>query len=277
MTSQPDDILDLLTAYALNTLEPEEIANVVALLGEQPELRSVLAQLRATADQLPYALPEVEPSADLRQRVLDRATGRTHPTRQAAPTRPASRVRGWMLAFGSLAALAIVVAVIGWAQLTSVQSNLARTQSDLAQARSELARTQSDLTQVRGELERTQTQQQQVVNTLLGAETIASLTDTVGGGSSARLVRGADGHAVLAAQLPPLQSGRVYQLWLIQGQNAPVSAGTFTVDQQGHGLLTLAPAQQGLAADTIAVTDEPDPGSRSPTTKPLIAGTLPAA
>jgi len=263
MTSQPDDILDLLTAYALNTLEPEEIANVVALLREQPELRSVLAQLRATADQLPYALPEVEPPADLRQRVLDRATGRAQPARQAAPTRPTSRARGWMLAFGSLAALAIIAVVITWAQLTSAQS--------------ELARTQSELIQVRSELEQRQTQQQQVVNTLLEAQTIATLDDTGSGNGSGKLVRAADGRAVLAAQLPPLQPGRVYQLWLIQGQNAPVSAGIFRVDQQGHGLLTLAPAQQDLLADTVAVTDEPDPGSAGPTTKPLIAGKLPAA
>jgi anti-sigma-K factor RskA len=263
MTSQPDDILDLLTAYALNTLEPEEIAHVVKLLGEQPELRSVLAQLRATADQLPYALPEVEPPADLRQRVLDRATGRAQPVRQAAPTRPAGRARGWILALGSLAALAIIAVVFTWLQLTSVQSELARTQSDLVQAR--------------GELERTQTQQQQVVNTLLEAATIATLNDAGSGGNSGKLVRAADGRAVLAAQLPPLQAGRVYQLWLIQGQNAPVSAGTFKVDPQGHGLLTLTPAQQALAADTVAVTDEPDPGSPGPTTKILIVGKLPAA
>jgi anti-sigma-K factor RskA len=263
MTSQPDDILDLLTAYALNTLEPEEIANVVALLREQPELRSVLAQLQATAHQLPYALPEVEPPADLRQRVLDRATGRAQAPRQAASARSPSRARGWLLAFGSLAALALVAIVIAWTQLTSAQTELARVRSDLVQARSEL--------------ERVQTQQQQVVNTLLEAQTIAILNDAVGGSGSGKLVRAADGQAVLAAQLPPLQSGRVYQLWLIQGQSAPVSAGTFTVDQQGHGLLTLAPTQQDLVADTIAVTDEPEPGSPGPTTKPLIVGKLPAA
>ena len=71
-----DDILDLLTAYALGALEPDEIAHVSALLAEHPELRATLAELRATADRLPYGLPEAVPAADLRQRVLERATGR---------------------------------------------------------------------------------------------------------------------------------------------------------------------------------------------------------
>ena len=54
MTSPPDDILDLLTAYALGAITPDEIARVSALLDEQPELRATLAELRATADMLPY-------------------------------------------------------------------------------------------------------------------------------------------------------------------------------------------------------------------------------
>ena len=102
---------------------------------------------------------------------------------------------------------------------------------------------------------------------------IARLT---GDSGSATLVRNPDGRTTLAAQLPLLKTGRVYQLWLIRGKNAPISAGTFTVDQQGHGLLTLAPGQQALSGDVAAVTDEPDPGSPAPTTKPLIAGQLPS-
>src|SRR6266536_5937890 len=79
MTSPPDDILDLLTAYALGAIAPDEIARVSALLDEQPELRATLAELRATADMLPYGLPQANPPADLRQRVPDHATARSTP------------------------------------------------------------------------------------------------------------------------------------------------------------------------------------------------------
>lgn len=254
MTSLPDDILDLLVAYALDALEPHEIVQVHALLEQQPELRRTLAELRATADQLPYALPTAEPPTALRERVLAHATGRGAP--RPAAGRPAPARHGWLLALGFLAALAIVAAVVGWAQLFG-------TEAELAQARSELARVQSDLATV-------QATRQQVVRVILQTNSFTRLE----GSGSATLLRGADGEAVLAAQLPPLQPGRVYQLWLIQGTNAPVSAGTFTVDQQGRGILTLSPSQQTLSSDVVAVTNEPDPGSPAPTSKPLIAGTI---
>lgn len=252
MTSPPDDVLDLLAAYALGALEPEEVARVSALLEEQPELRSTLAELRATADRLPYALPEVSPPPELRQRVLAYAIDRAAPQPRGPITRPVGRTRAWFLALGGLAAAAIVAAILGWARLGGTQAELARARSELATA---------------------QAVRQQVAQVILQPDALARLA----GSGSGTLVRGADGSLVLVAQLPPLPPGRVYQLWLIQGANSPVSGGTFTVDQQGRGLLALPPNRQALVSDVVAVTDEPDPGSPLPTTRPLISGTFPSA
>ena len=113
ITSPPDDILDLLTAYALGAIEPDEIARVSALLDAQPELRVTLAELRATADMLPYGLAQANPPAELRQRVLDRATGRSGPA-TLARAQAANRMRGWVLGLGGIAAVAVLAAVIGW-------------------------------------------------------------------------------------------------------------------------------------------------------------------
>ena len=243
MTSPPDDILDLLTAYALGVIEPDEIARVSALLDEQPELRATLAELRATADMLPYGLPEASPPTELRQRVLDHATGRSVPATTSPPRRVANRLRGWVLALSGIAAVAVLAAVIGWAQLF-------QTRELLAQSRAELAQTQAQVADA------------QVL--------IASLT---GDGSSASILRTRDGEAVLVAQLPPLQPGRVYQLWRIQGDNSPASAGLFHVDSQGYTTAALPADQQPQAGEIVAVTNEPDGGSPGPTSKPLIAGT----
>jgi len=243
MTSPPDDILDLLTAYALGVIEPEEIARVSALLDDQPELRATLAELRATADMLPYGLPEASPPTELRQRVLDHATGRSVPATTSPPRRVANRMRGWVLGLSGIAAVAVLAAVIGWMQLF-------QTRELLAQSRAELAQTQAQVADA------------QVL--------IASLT---GDGSSASILRTRDGEAVLVAQLPPLQPGRVYQLWRIQGNNRPASAGLFHVDSQGYTTAALPADQQPQAGEIVAVTNEPDGGSPGPTSKPLIAGT----
>ena len=241
MTALPDDILDLLAAYALGALEPAEVAQVSALLKEHPELRATLAELRATADQLPYGLPEAVPAPDLRQRVLDRATGRA----AVAPSGAAQalkRTRAWIWSLGSLAAAAMLVAVIGWAQYFGTSNELAQTQAQVNQMQAQIAAAE------------------RVIASLQGQSGSAAIVQTRSGGT------------LMVVQLPALSPGRVYQLWRIQGSNDPTSAGLFTVNGQGYGQLELPASQNPLSGETVAVTDEPAGGSRLPTTKPLIVG-----
>jgi anti-sigma-K factor RskA len=240
MTSPPDDILDLLTAYALGALEPSEIARVSALLDEQPELRATLAELRATADKLPFGLPEAVPPEDLRQRVLDRATGRSSQS-ISQPRPPARRLYGWLAGLGGIAAVAVLAAAIGWAQLFQARSDLVETRAVLVETQQKVAESQA---------------------------VIASLQ---GSGGSASILRTRDG-AVMIAHLPPLEPGRVYQLWRIQGSNSPASAGTFFVNPQGFTTAALPSDQQPRAGEVVAVTNEPVGGSPGPTSDPLILG-----
>jgi anti-sigma-K factor RskA len=243
MITPEDDIQDLLAAYALDALEPEEIARLHTLLADRPDLRATLAELRATANQLPYALPEAVPPPELRQRVLDYATGRA--TRSPASRgRAPGRARGWLLALGSLAAAAVIAAAIGWGQAIGARNELARAQTELVRARQDLAAAQQVIAQLQGD---------------------------AGHGT---MVRTNSGETILAVKLPALQRGRTYQLWRIQGSNQPASAGLFTVDQQGYGTIAMPAGQQPQPGETFAVTDEPDGGSPGPTTQPLIAGNV---
>src|SRR5262245_29698494 len=221
MTSPPDDILDLLTAYALGALEPDEIVRVGALLDQQPELRATLAELRATADMLPYGLPEATPPTDLRQRVLDRATGRAS---SAAPTpreRLSNRARGWIWALSGMVSLALLAAAIGWGQLLGTSSQIGQLQIELAGVRAELKDTQ---TQVAAAQQQANQLQAQIAS---AQKVLASLQGETGSGA---ILQANNGTTVFAAQLPPLKPGRVYQLWRIQSGSAPTSLGIFTVD-----------------------------------------------
>jgi anti-sigma-K factor RskA len=238
MTAPHEDIEDLLAAYALDALEPEEIAHLHALLDEHPELRAVLAELRATANKLPYGLPEATPPAELRQRTLDYATGRA----ARAPARRPGRVRGWLLGLGSLAVAASIAAAISWGQALSLRGELARANAELAAAQDDLASAQA------------------VIATLQG------------GSGQGSMVRTNDGATVFVVKLPALQPGRTYQLWRIQGDTPPTSAGLFNVGPLGYGVFPLEAGQQPQAGETVAVTDEPSGGSPGPTTPPLIAG-----
>lgn len=245
-----DEITDLLVAYALDALEPEEHERVSRLLRERPELRATLAELRATVARLPYGLPESAPPPDLRGRVLDRATGRASaPARRASSAGPGigGRLRGWLFGLGGLAGALLIALAFALSQLSGAQAELARTQAELAAARAE---------------------SQQIAAVLAQPVQQVRLAGTVGGGTA---LLTPEGELLLAAELPQLAAGRVYQLWLVEGDQAPVSGGTFTVGPDGSGLIALD-AGRPIAGAIIAVTDEPEGGSPGPTTEILIAG-----
>ncbi|MDZ4717216.1 MAG: anti-sigma factor [Roseiflexaceae bacterium] len=239
MNSIPDETLDLLTAYALGALEQEEMARVSVLLREQPQLRIFLAELRATADMIPYAL-DAEPSPDLRQRTLDYALGRKQPAPAKRASLPWPRLTAM---FGGLASVLAIAVILLWGQLNVAQSELARTRQE----------------------------QRQIAEVLAQPNALVSLNGANGQGA---VIRRADGSVVMAAHLPGLVAGRVYQFWYIQGANAPLPSNTFVVDQQGFALVTLNTDAQAITADTFAITEEPTGGSQAPTTKPLLVGSV---
>jgi anti-sigma-K factor RskA len=73
--------------------------------------------------------------------------------------------------------------------------------------------------------------------------------------------------------LEPLPPDRVYQFWLIRG-DTPVSAGTFTVDDQGRAILPVASTEAVGSFDAIGVSIEPAGGSSQPTGDIVMLGTL---
>lgn len=74
----------------------------------------------------------------------------------------------------------------------------------------------------------------------------------------------------LANNLPPLDSYKAYELWVIPADNsAPLPAGTFHPDDQGNGAVVMPDLPRGIPAKAFGVTIEPDGGSQTPT-MPLI-------
>lgn len=247
MTAPSDDDMDLLIGYALDALAPDEAERVSRLLEERPELRETVAELRATLDKLPYALPDPDVPPDLRARVMAGATGGAAPPTPAKDERRSGRWRRLTLFLGGLSAALAVVAAVLWGQLGAAQRELAA---------------------ARVELQRSLAEREQIVRVISSYETVAQLA---GAGGSGAVLRTPGGDTLVAVRLPPLAPGRVYQLWLIEGEGAPVSGGTFEVDASGYGVVALAAGQAARAADVFAITDEPGPdGSPGPTSAPLV-------
>jgi anti-sigma-K factor RskA len=241
MQQIPDEILDELTAYALDALEPAEAARVERLLEEQPELRRVLRELQETSSTIALSLPAATPPAGLRQRTLDRAVGR------APKPQRRSRFTLWL---GGLAAAASVAAVLLVSQVSTLRDELTRAEQTI------------------GAL---QADQQRLAGNLAQGETLVQLSGEAGRGAA---IRTSNGETLVATVLPPLAAGRGYQLWVVRSNAAPVSAGLLQVGADGTGRITLQPdTNLVLSTDILAVTDEPAGGSAAPTTPILLAST----
>lgn len=254
-SERTDDIAELLVAYALDALEPAERERVQRLLAEQPALQQTLAELRAAADLLPHGLEQPKLPLEWRQRTIDYAVGR-RPAQVEKSSSYRHWWRSWQSVLGSLTVV-LAVAVFGlvW-YLNSLQAQLATIlqQRDQAQMIAATAQAAS----------------QQLAAVLVTPDPLAALQGDNGQGS---VFRDPEGNLVVIAALPPLSADQVYQLWLIEGNAAPVSGGVFTVDPNGYGFVRL-PAAQVASGVTLAITAEPAPGSPGPTGPVLIAGQI---
>jgi anti-sigma-K factor RskA len=115
-------------------------------------------------------------------------------------------------------------------------------------------------------------QEQAAVQRVLSAEDVVSLSgvpqlaDGVQGDEVVVFASASEGAALLLpAGLPAAPEGSTWQAWTVTGDRA-VSAGTF--DAASGDAVTLQASVAG--ADAVAVSLEPEGGSESPSTEPVL-------
>ena len=82
----------------------------------------------------------------------------------------------------------------------------------------------------------------------------------------------------VASNLEPLQTYKVYELWLIPANGqAPVPAGTFHPDARGNASLVLPRLPSGLVAKAFGITVEDEGGSETPTMPIILSGSAAGA
>lgn len=261
-------------------------------LGEQPDAelrthletcqrcRSELRLFGRVARVLPYSAPAVAPPPQLRDRIVAAAAGRQIGGDTKQP-RAARRPR-W--AWSTLAWAGAVMLLLGWnialyGQLRDSGRNFARLQDTLATTRNQLSAAQVELNTTVERLSATSTQ---LDRSRTNWGTVAVLFNSpdlqvasIGGeGAEARVwfTPGSSEACFVARGLPDPGAGKVYQLWLNQG-DAKISGGTFS--PVGDNAWIVVRADRPVASfGTLGVTVEPAGGSAAPTSPPVLRGTL---
>jgi anti-sigma-K factor RskA len=92
-------------------------------------------------------------------------------------------------------------------------------------------------------------------------------------GAQAQLVTLEGDRAVLVAEdMPPVPEGKTYQIWVIKG-DTPQPSGLFKPKGGSIAAVVEKPVE---GADAVAVTVEPEGGSKKPTTDPMLVGEVKA-
>jgi anti-sigma-K factor RskA len=78
----------------------------------------------------------------------------------------------------------------------------------------------------------------------------------------------------LANNLEPLQTNKIYELWLIPAATggAPIPAGTFRPDERGNASVIMPPLPKGVEAKAFGVTVENEGGATTPTMPIILVG-----
>jgi hypothetical protein len=78
------------------------------------------------------------------------------------------------------------------------------------------------------------------------------------------------GVVLLASRLPRAPAGRIYEMWIVPKQGAPLPAGLFQSNAQGEAAHVWLQPVDVAAAGAVAVTLEPEGGVPAPTSTPVI-------
>ena len=237
---------ELLEAYALGALEPEERADVERHVAGCAECRARVRELEAAAHRLPQALAAaspLEPPGDLERRVL------------AAAAEPVPPARGRLLLRRRVqAALAGLALLLVAGSVISMQLALGR-ERDL----------RSRLTRIVG-------QQPIVFEVVDSPQTVRRLLRPASPGfasSYGKLYTRPDLREAVAmsARLPAPPEGRSYHLWLTSGGRTRL-AGVLAL-RQGFGFLVVQGDRPGPAFERAELTLQA-PGGHRPAGTPVL-------
>lgn len=264
MTHQ--DVYELAPEYVLGTLDEVTGARVLAHLSGCPSCRAEVAAVSQTFDAIGRSVPDVEPPAGLRDRIV------------AIPASATQRAGVVAVAPGSgtsFLSVALRIAAVAVLAVSLWQWSAARQEvNELRQRVAELQASATDLLVTKASLEeqvKTVTHQTQVLRASdlvtydLAAQPLAP------GAHARAYVSHKDGMVFTAEGLPATPAGKVYQLWVIVNAK-PVSVGVFSPDATGrvHAVMDTPPIP--AMPGTVAVTLEPTGGLPQPSGAVYLAG-----
>jgi type II secretory pathway pseudopilin PulG len=271
MTVHDDARFDSIAVLALGSLPADEARELLAHIAECELCRREYDEMRGAVDALALSA-EVTPSEfggvqgeRLRSRVMDAVRATLPASAPPAASKVVDlatrrRVPAWFP--GTLVAALILFALVSSWNVIDLRSQNNANRSQIALLTAQVDGQQRDANQARAQL----------------ALTESRLADMISPGAvrfpvkNGQVVRSA-GRLLIALHLPALPKGKTYQAWTLRrGAKTVTPSITFAPDAGGLALVELPEPAGNVAA--VAVSVEPEGGSKQPTSKPTFVRSL---
>lgn len=234
-----EHVVELLPEFVLGVLDNEETDRVVKHLQECDSCRVDMAAYQNVADQLGLAAPDVEPPADLKQKVMGSILEKQKPIQRASQPGFWAFLSSFVLSWKMVALLVIVALgasnLFLWQQVNGLKAS----------------------------------------SKPVEFRTVAMVGTTADLKGTGLLVISPDGlYGTLVVQsLPPLDPNHQYQLWLNK-DGTHTNGGIFSVSEDGYYSMMIWSPQPLGNYTSFGITIEPGGGSPGPTGKKVLGGNL---
>lgn len=253
--SEHEQYAEDLALYALHALRGEDLVRLDEHLATCAACRLELEQLRGDTALLALSTLGPRPPGRARSRLLD-AVAREPRVPRVVQT---LLRRSWWGALGWAATAAVVIFALSlWRENSELRGSLASAGSQAAKSAREL----EELRRIAAPILEPEAQRV----TLVSAKTPPQPQ------GKAFYLRNRGSLVFLANNMPLLPAQKVYELWLIPANGAPIPAGLFKPDAHGSASLVNPPLPGGVEAKAFAITVENEAGAATPTMPIVMMG-----
>ena len=231
---------DLVAGYILDNLSHEEAARLNQALAETPTLHEEIESFKEAFSLLPYDMPILEPSTQLKEKIISAASQSIAGTSpESSPSNafalPSPRHRSWKRWIPAISTSIAAVAVTAFG-LNQVQ--LSRQSQQRVALQQQLEATNTELKRLRSELQANQTTIARLSQPDTQVHSLIGVTSNLKNSRLARarlLAKPGDVTVTLVAQdLPKLPNNQIYRLWSVANSSAaPMYCGQFRQDDSG--------------------------------------------
>jgi anti-sigma-K factor RskA len=251
-------IEELLPFYALDALADEERELVEEYLTEHPEARRELEEMTDMVSALPLSVSPVEPSPRAKKALMARvASDAKARARGSKQNEPPFSLLGMLRGENLLRTFTFGVATLAIMWVIILNTEISRLRNEISALNDALVAQSNSLNEIKARLPQA-TPSDVITVSLRGTDVQPQ--------AQGQLIADPDSQSavLVIAGLPPLEAGKTYQVWLING-GTPVSAGLLAVDENGQAVFIVTSEEAIGTFNSLGISVEPEGGSLAPT------------